>query len=43
MCIISIPISTIGFGNLIKTLYPLFGALGILQIVLILKNSVAKV
>lgn len=43
MCIISIPISTIGFGNLIKTLYPLFGALGILQIILILKNSVAKV
>ena len=38
MCIISIPISTIGFGNLIKTLYPLFGALGILQIVLILKK-----
>lgn len=42
MCLLGIPISGIGFGNLIKILYPLFGILGLSQIILILKNSVAK-
>lgn len=43
MCVLGIPISALGFGNLIKTLYPLFGVLGLTQIILIFKNSVAKV
>lgn len=43
MCLLGIPISAIGFGNLIKTLYPIFGVLGLAQIILILKNSVAKI
>ncbi len=32
ICIISIPISTIGFARLIELLYPIFGYLGLVQI-----------
>lgn len=44
ICLLEIPISYIGFGNLVSTLYPVFGAIGIVQIILILKtsNSIAK-
>ena len=36
ICIISIPISTIGFSNLIHLLYPIFGYLGLIQILKII-------
>lgn len=39
ICIVGIPVSSIGFGNLVNTLYPVFGVLGLLQIMLILKNK----
>ena len=43
MCITSIAISKIGFSNLINFLYPIFGYLGIIQIVrLILKKDKLK-
>ena len=43
MCITSIAISKIGFSNLINFLYPIFGYLGIIQIVrLILKKNKLK-
>lgn len=44
ICLLEIPISYIGFGNLVSTLYPIFGVIGIAQIILILKtsNSIAK-
>ncbi len=44
ICLLEIPISYIGFGNLVSTLYPVFGAIGIVQIILILKtsNGIAK-
>ena len=44
ICLLVIPISYIGFGNLVSTLYPIFGAIGIAQIILILKtsNGIAK-
>ena len=35
ICISSIPVSKIGFSALIKFLYPVFGYIGILQIILI--------
>lgn len=38
ICILGIPISAIGFGNLVNTLYPVFGVLGLFQIILILKK-----
>ena len=34
ICILGVPISGIGFGNLVNTLYPVFGILGLIQIVL---------
>ena len=37
LCILSIPISYIGFGNLVSILYPLFGFIGTIQIILIIK------
>ena len=37
ICISSIPISFLGFSNLVNNLYPIFGALGLIQIFLILK------
>lgn len=44
ICILLIPISYIGFGNLVSILYPTFGLIGIIQIISILKkaNSIAK-
>lgn len=44
ICILIIPISYIGFGNLVSILYPTFGLIGIIQIISILKksNSIAK-
>ena len=35
LCITSIPIAYIGFGNLIVRIYPVFGLIGIMQIILI--------
>ena len=40
MCITSVLFSKIGFSNLIKFLYPIFGIVGLLQIFLILKTKV---
>lgn len=37
--ILGILISNIGFSNLVQTLYPLFGMLGFLQIILLLKKN----
>ncbi len=37
MCIISVFVSNLGFSNLVKFLFPAFGYIGILQIVLIMK------
>lgn len=44
ICILEIPIAYIGFGNLVSVLYPVFGFIGIVQIITILKkaNSIAK-
>lgn len=43
ICLSSIPISYIGFGKLINIMYPLFGAIGMYQIILIFKKySIAK-
>ena len=39
MCISSVLISNIGFSNLIKMLFPLFGYLGIVQILFLLKRK----
>lgn len=38
MCITSVIFSRIGFSNLIKILYPVFGIIGLLQIYIILKK-----
>ena len=38
ICVLEIPISYIGFGNLVTVLYPVFGAIGIIQIILIIKS-----
>lgn len=38
MCITGIAVSNIGFSNLVEMLYPLFGVLGLIQILLILKK-----
>lgn len=37
ICITSIPVSLLGFSNLVNNLYPIFGVLGLIQIFLILK------
>ena len=37
MCLAEIPIAYIGFGKLVEILYPLFGVIGIIQIITILK------
>lgn len=39
MCLISVIISSIRFSNLVKILFPMFGYVGILQIVLLLCNK----
>ena len=43
MCITSIAISQIGFSNLINYLYPIFGYLGIIQIVRLLCTNYTKI
>ena len=42
MCITSLIISNFGFSNLVKNVYPVFGYIGIIQIVLILSKNVCK-
>lgn len=43
ICLLAIPISYLGFGKLINIMYPLFGAIGMYQIILIFKQySIAK-
>jgi len=37
ICLISIFVSLFGFSNLVNNIYPIFGALGIIQLILILK------
>lgn len=41
ICLLEIPISYIGFGNLVSALYPVFGFIGILQIISILKKAIS--
>ncbi len=36
MCIMGVPISLIGFANLVNTIYPIFGVVGLIQITYIL-------
>ena len=36
MCVLGIPISYIGFGRLVEVLYPVFGIIGLLQIILLI-------
>lgn len=43
MCITSIGISQIGFSNLINYLYPIFGYLGIVQIVRLISTNYTKI
>ena len=43
MCITSIVISQIGFSNLINYLYPIFGYLGIVQIVRLISTNCTKI
>lgn len=38
ICLLEIPIAYIGFGKLVSILYPVFGVIGILQIINILKK-----
>lgn len=43
ICLLAIPISYLGFGKLINIMYPLFGAIGMYQIILLFKQySIAK-
>ena len=42
MCLTSIIISSIGFSNLVKMLFPAFGYLGLLQILFILGSNLTK-
>lgn len=37
ICLASIPFSLFGFSTLVNNLYPIFGILGIIQLILILK------
>ena len=37
ICTLSIPVSLLGFSNLVNSFYPAFGILGLTQIFLILK------
>lgn len=37
ICILSIFVSLIGFSNLVNNIYPMFGILGLIQLILILK------
>lgn len=42
ICILAVLVSNIGFSNLVQVLYPLFGLLGFLQIILIKQYPVKK-
>ena len=42
MCFLGVPVSGIGFGNLVNTAYPLFGILGFFQMFVIFKNVLEK-
>jgi len=35
ICLISIPISQIGFANMVKSIYPIFGYVGLFQVLMI--------
>lgn len=37
ICILSVFISLLGFSNLVNNIYPVFGILGLIQLILILK------
>lgn len=39
MCLLAPLISQIGFSNLVGRLYPIFGLLGMIQILILLKNK----
>ena len=39
MCTLGIPISLLGFANLVNVIYPIFGIIGMLQIIAILYNK----
>ena len=39
MCITAIPISSLGFSNLVNKIYPVFGIIGLLQIIFILNTN----
>mgnify|MGYP007069949840 CR=1 FL=1 len=43
ICLSGIPISALGFRNLVSILYPIFGAIGVIQIVLIFRKSIEKI
>ena len=38
ICITGILVSNIGFSKLVETLYPIFGVLGLIEIILLIKN-----
>lgn len=42
ICVTAVIFSNIGFSNLVKLIYPVFGYLGIIQIFLILRKNIAK-
>ena len=37
MCILAVFVSLLGFSNLVNSIYPFFGILGLIQLILILK------
>ena len=39
ICIIGIPISVLGFSNLVNIIYPIFGMVGLIQIICILLKN----
>ena len=39
MCISGVLISNIGFSKLVQMLFPLFGYLGVIQIIILLRNN----
>lgn len=41
-CILTMPLAKIGFANLVSTLYPLFGYLGLFMIISIIGNFIIK-
>jgi uncharacterized membrane protein YkvI len=43
ICVIAIPLSNIGFSNLISSVYPLFGYLGLFMILIILLQGFKKI